>query len=192
MILNQLIVADRNALAPDLAEAALVHQLAHGLEVRITIGHVGLDKLEHGDGGLVKAHKNSVVDLAQAEKLKDLAGLGTYSGDTTNTDHESELGLGSNEEMAIGLGFSLATNQIDFVPSVFLDIPLGMLEHDAVVLLVMSNSLFGLCTFDRGNTNSGPPSLQEGLGDGKNLTLGLGLLNPGRFDRFLGLGLGFG
>jgi hypothetical protein len=48
----------------------------------IPIGDIGLDEAEHVGGGLVDLEENTVVDLAQAEELQNLAGLGADSVDT--------------------------------------------------------------------------------------------------------------
>ena len=69
----------------DLSVAALVNQLADGLEIRLAgehsavvhakdfedrpIGDIWLDKTEHLLGGLRNLHKNTIVDLQQTEEL---------------------------------------------------------------------------------------------------------------------------
>ena len=46
------------------------------------IGDIGLDEAEHVGGGLVDLEEDTVVDLAQAEELQHLAGLGADAVDT--------------------------------------------------------------------------------------------------------------
>ncbi len=45
-------------------------------------GNVGLCNSEHVDGGLVQFHKDTVEDLAETEKLKNLADFGADTIDT--------------------------------------------------------------------------------------------------------------
>ena len=76
VILNDLVVGERDALLVDFAVAALIDEGADGLEVRIAIGDVGLDDLEHFGGGLREADEDAVVDLEEAQELEDLAWFG--------------------------------------------------------------------------------------------------------------------
>ncbi len=48
----------------------------------IPIGDERLDEAEHVLGGLVDLDEGAVVDLAEAEELQHLAGLGAQSVDT--------------------------------------------------------------------------------------------------------------
>ncbi len=47
VVLDDLVVGEGDALLVDLAVAALVDEGADGLEVRVAVGDVGLDDLEH-------------------------------------------------------------------------------------------------------------------------------------------------
>lgn len=97
--LNLVVVRHSDALAVDLGVATLVDELTHGLQVGVTekkvrvkqdktegrllpVGDVRLNQLQHLLGGSVQAHKHGVVDLAQTQKLQNLAGLGVQSVDT--------------------------------------------------------------------------------------------------------------
>jgi len=52
VVLNQLVVGERNALLVDLAVATLVDELADGLEVGVAVGDVRVDDGQHLLGGL--------------------------------------------------------------------------------------------------------------------------------------------
>ena len=122
-LLNLLVLHQRNALLVQLGETTLVDQLADGLEVGVTVSDVGLDQTEHFDGGLVQAHEDGVVDLAQAEELQGLLHLGRGLVDTTNTDDDSNATLGLSEQVSVSTGISSLGNQI----SLHLSVPLGVL-----------------------------------------------------------------
>ena len=92
--LDEVVGRDGGAVAVDLDEAALVDQLAHGLEVGRAPGDVRLADAEHVDGGLVQLDEDAIVDLAEAEQLEDLADFGGDLVDTADTHHKSQLGLG--------------------------------------------------------------------------------------------------
>lgn len=88
-LLDDGVVGDGDALAVDLGVAALVDELADGLEVDLAVGDVGRDEVEHLLGRLGDADKDTVVDLEQAEELEDLLGLG---GDLRDTSGVSARG----------------------------------------------------------------------------------------------------
>ena len=73
IILDDLVVGEGNALLIDFAVAALVDEGADGLEVRVAVGDVGLDDLEHFGCSLCEADEDAVVDLEEAQELEDLA-----------------------------------------------------------------------------------------------------------------------
>ena len=85
--LNNGVVGQGDALLVDLAVAALVDELADGLQVGLAVGDVGLDETEHLLGGPGDLDKDTVVDLQEAEELQDFAGLG---GDLVDTESHSE------------------------------------------------------------------------------------------------------
>ena len=80
--LDQSVVGQGNALLVDLAVATLVDELSHRLEIRIAVGNVRFDHLEHLRGCLGDPDKDAVVDLQQPQKLEDLPGLGSDLVDT--------------------------------------------------------------------------------------------------------------
>ena len=75
-LLNDGVVVESNARLVDLAIAALVDKLAHGIAGRVAVGDVRLNHADHVDGGAVKSHEDTVVELAQTEELHDLLLLG--------------------------------------------------------------------------------------------------------------------
>lgn len=82
VLLDDLVVGERDTLLVDLAVAALVHELTDALEVGVTVGDEGVDNGQHLLGCLGQADEDTVVDLEQTEELQDLAGLRTNLVDT--------------------------------------------------------------------------------------------------------------
>lgn len=82
VLLDDLVVGERDTLPVDLAVAALVHELTDALKVGVTVGDVRVDDGQHLLGGLGQADEDTVVDLQQTEKLQDLAGLRSDLVDT--------------------------------------------------------------------------------------------------------------
>lgn len=82
VIFDDLVVGERNPLLVNLAVSALVNELPDGLEVRIAVGDVRLDDLQHFVGGFCKTDEDAVVDLEKTKKLEDLAGFGSDFVDT--------------------------------------------------------------------------------------------------------------
>jgi hypothetical protein len=81
--LNDGVVGESNALLVDLSISTLVDELTDGLQVGVSVGDPWLDNLEHLQGGLGHADKNTIVDLEETEELEDLAGLWCNLVDTT-------------------------------------------------------------------------------------------------------------
>lgn len=86
--LNDLVVGKGNALLVDLAVAALVDQLADGLQVGLAVSDVRLDKTKHLLGSLGHLDEDTVVDLEETEKLEDFTGLGC---DLVDTERQSAM-----------------------------------------------------------------------------------------------------
>lgn len=76
VVLDKLVVAERDALLVDLSVATLVDELANALEVGVAVGDVRVDNGQHLSGGLGQTDEDTVVDLEKAEKLENLARLG--------------------------------------------------------------------------------------------------------------------
>lgn len=82
VLLDHLVVGQGDAHLVDLAVTALVEELAHALQVGVTVGDVGVDDGQHLLGGLGQTDEGTAVDLEQTEQLQDLAGLGSDLVDT--------------------------------------------------------------------------------------------------------------
>lgn len=75
VLLDDGVVRQGDALAVDLAIAALVDELPDALEVGVAVGNPRLNSLDHLRRGLGNTDEDAVVDLTEAEKLEDLARL---------------------------------------------------------------------------------------------------------------------
>lgn len=128
VVSDDLVAGDRDALAVNLGESALEDELAHRLEVGVAVGDEGLDALQHVQGGVGEADEDTVVDLAQAHELEDLAGLGVDAVDTADADHEGKLGLRLAEEVAGLLGLAAKAHKVALCAAVLLDVLLSALE----------------------------------------------------------------
>lgn len=122
------IVLEGNALTVDLGMTTFVNKLTDGLKGRSAVGDVGLDDAEHVDGGLGQADEDTVVDLTQAEELKNLAWLGAHLVDTLDADDEGELGLGGYIEGVGGAGEALKADFFTLLGTVLGNVSLGTLE----------------------------------------------------------------
>lgn len=127
-LLDDLIVGQGDTLTINLTVTTLVDELADRLQVGLTVGNVGLDKLEHLLGGVGELDKGSVVDLTETEELHNLAGLGAELVDTLDTDDKGELGLLSNIVRTSVTGNTLETDLLLLSGAVLLDVGLGTLE----------------------------------------------------------------
>lgn len=54
----------------------------------LPISDVRLDNSQHVDGGFVELYKNSIVDLEETKKLKNLANTRTHSIDTEERNYD--------------------------------------------------------------------------------------------------------
>lgn len=136
VVLDQLIVGQRNALLVDLAISTLVHELAHRLQVGVTVCDVWVDDCEHLLGGLGQADEDAIVDLKESEELENLAGLWRNLVDTLDTNDENKLVLVWDVEGAILLAQAGESDLLTLGIAVFLDVGLGALEDDTTLLLV--------------------------------------------------------
>jgi hypothetical protein len=84
VLLNDLVVGERDTLLVDLSVTTLVDELTDALEVGVTVSDVGVDDGQHLLGSLGEADEGTVVDLDQTEKLQDLAGLRSNLVDTAD------------------------------------------------------------------------------------------------------------
>ena len=72
VLLDDLVVGQRDALLVDFTVAALVDEVADGLDGRVAVGDVGFDDLKHFGGGFCDFDEDAIVDLEEAEELEDL------------------------------------------------------------------------------------------------------------------------
>jgi len=126
------VVEDGDSLALDLGESTLVDELLDGLQVGVTVGNVWLYESEHVLGGLVKLNEGGVSGLEETEELEHLSGLGVHLGDTSDTDDDSELGLGGHVEVTLALGGSLVGDEGSLDVSVSRDVLLGSGEGNGL------------------------------------------------------------
>jgi hypothetical protein len=156
VLLDDGVVGEGNALLVDLAVSTLVDELLDGLQVGVTVGNPGLDDLDHLGGGLGDPDEDTIVDLEQAEKLEDLAGLGGDLVDTAmvlsvklktqdhglarheplDADQEDQVGAGGNVGRVALAGDAGETDLLALGLTVLLDVLLGTLEDDLTLLLV--------------------------------------------------------
>ena len=138
MLLNNGVVGERDAvLLAGLGVAALVDELAHGLQVRIPVGDEGLNDLEHLRGGLGEANEDTVVDLEETEKLQCLTLLWVDLVDTLNADDEDEARLGRDIVGAFLLGDASEADLLALGVAVLFDVGFGALEDLATLLLLL-------------------------------------------------------
>lgn len=134
-LLDDSVVGKGNTLLVDLSVSTLVDELADGLEVWVSVSDPWLDDLEHLEGGLGHADKDTIVDLEETEKLQDLAWLWGDLVDTLDTDDEDELGLVWDVEGSLGLGDTSEADLLALLVTVLLDVLLSTLEDDTALLL---------------------------------------------------------
>jgi len=129
ILLNNGVVGDRQTLSLDLGISALVNQLTDSLQTRITPSDVRIGDTKHLDSSFVQLDKNTVVDLTQTKKLKDLARGRMNLVDATNSDDERKLGLIRDIVVA---GFASLTLELDggtLLLAILIHILLGALEN---------------------------------------------------------------
>lgn len=164
--LDDSVVGNGDSLTVDLSESSLVDEFLNGLKVGVAIGNVGLDQLEHREGGLVQLDKCGIVDLSKSEELQDLSGLGVQLVDTSDSDNEGEFRLGLDVEVARGLSLSLEGKERLLSVSVFLDVLFGSLEDDFSLNFSGLSEGSDLLLFVDGLLRSGSSFFENGLGDG--------------------------
>jgi len=148
--------------------AALVHELADRLEVRITPSDVGIGDAQHAQRRLVQLHESRIVDLTQTEKLKYLPDSRVESVDTPDSHDNGQLGFGRNVEVAVFAGVSGQTKFLSVSFLVLLSVSLGLLKDGQTFGLI--RLLFEESSFELFGTKAGLclPLLQKRLGDSGN------------------------
>jgi hypothetical protein len=132
-LLDNGVIGERDALLVDSSVSTLVDEFTDGLQVRGTVGDVGLNQLKHLSGSVGETEEDTVVDLEKTEQLEDLAGLGSDVVDTLDTDNEDKLGLGGNVEVTVGLGLTTKTDLIGFLGTVLTNVLVSTLEDDVAL-----------------------------------------------------------
>ena len=84
---------------------------------------------------LVELDEDAVVDLPQPQELQHLADLGVKAEHTPDPDHERQLRLGRHVEVALLLGLALQHDLLPLSLAVLLDVLLGPLEDELLLLL---------------------------------------------------------
>ena len=94
VLLDDLVVGQRDALLVDLSISALVDEVADGLDAGVAVGDVGFDYFEHFGCGLCEFDEDAVVDLEETEELHDLARFRGHLVDTEDSllERETERG----------------------------------------------------------------------------------------------------
>ena len=163
---NDGIVGEGKAAAVDLAVATLVDKLRDSGAGREAVSDEGLDHADHVPGGLVELDKDGVVNLAQSEQLQDLLRLRGKLVDTSDPDEESNLGLSLDEELVLGLGISLVSDELLIGSLVLIEVLLGILHGEISGGLARLGG-FGSLSLEGGETlGISGLLLEDGLGDG--------------------------
>jgi len=154
VLLDDGVVGEGDALAVDLAVAALVDELTDALEVGIAIGNPRLDDLDHLSGSLGHLDEDTIVDLTETQELKDLARLRRDLVDTMkmsaavlrksqnsdclplDADNEDKLSLSRDVERALLFGDPGKADFLALLLTVLLHVFLSTLEDDLALLLV--------------------------------------------------------
>jgi hypothetical protein len=130
---NDFVVIEGNAGTVNLTVATSVDKLADGGTGRVAVSDKGLNVTNHVHGGLVDADENTVVELAETEKLGNLLLLGGELVDTAGTDNKGNLGLGLNKDGTILLGGTLIVNELLVSGGVFLGVLLGVSDGSGLL-----------------------------------------------------------
>lgn len=96
VILDELIVGERNPLFVDLTIPTLVNKLTNRLQVRIAVGDERIDDSEHFLCGLCEAHKDAIIELEKSKELHNFSGFGGDLVDTRSRQWSRPLGVASN------------------------------------------------------------------------------------------------
>lgn len=151
--LDDRVVGESNALLVDLSVSTLVDELTNRLQVGVSVGNPWLDNLQHLEGGLGHADKDTVVNLEESEELEDLSGLWCDLVDTAlllaqdqtrrldvslplDTDNEDQFLLSGDVERTILLGQTLKADLLTLLVTVLFHVLLRTLEDDAALLLL--------------------------------------------------------
>ena len=121
-LLDHGVVRERDSLLVHLTVTTLVDQFSNGLQVRVTEHDVRLNLAELVERRLVGADEDAVVDLTQAEKLKNLLRLRVDVVQTTQAHDEDELVLGFDVETTLRARLALEADEVGFLCLVKTDV----------------------------------------------------------------------
>lgn len=119
-VLNDRVVGHRNTLLVDFGEPTLVKEGTGCRQGWVSVRDKRLDQAKHGDGSRVQLDENSVVDLTETKQLQDLAHFWGNAHDTTDADHQSNLGLRIHVHTALLLCLTSNANQIILYSAILL------------------------------------------------------------------------
>jgi len=159
-------MATRGEFGCNQLSALLASQEVFGPNDYSPVGDVWFDETKHLLSSLGDPDKDSIVDLEQSEELEDLSGLGGDLGDTLDPDNKVNLALGRNVKVTRLPSLSLQPDLLLLLVSVLLDVLVSSLEDDLSLGLSLLLSLGSLGQLLLPRLLSGPPLLQQGLGDG--------------------------
>ena len=151
-IRNKGIVGERDSGPVNFTVATFVDEMADGFKVRLAIGDIGLDDLEHFLGCFGEFDEDTIVDLEEAKKLQDFTGLRSDLVDTgtkrlvllhsiwycaipLDADDKDEFGLSGNIKIAFLSRETFQADLFTFGVLILLDIGLGALENDLTLSL---------------------------------------------------------
>lgn len=101
LLIDEVVVNDWDALAIYLCKSPLVDEVTDGLYSGLAVCDVVVDDAEGVERCLVAAHKDSIVDLAEAKETQDRADFGGDTDDTTYTYDKVHLRLIRHVELVV-------------------------------------------------------------------------------------------
>ena len=125
-VVNDGVVVDGDSGAVNLSEATGVDELGGGGAGGVSVGDEGFNETDHVPGSTVELDEGTVMELTESEELHDLLLLGGKLVDTSDSDHESDLGLGFDEDVTSLLGVSLVLDEGSVGGGVLLGVLLGV------------------------------------------------------------------
>jgi len=159
------VIGESNTLLVNLSISTLVDELTGSLEVGVSICDPWFNNLEHLEGGLSHANEDTIVDLEETEKLKDLAGLWCDLVDTLDTDNKDQLILSWDVVRTILLRKAGETDLLAFLVTILFNVLLGTLEYDTALLFLSLLLLLKLGGSLLSRLLLALALLQESLGD---------------------------
>ncbi len=164
--LDALVRAQRDALFMDLAVAAFINEVFNGRPGGVAPRDGVVHELQHVERGLVQLHEDAVVDLAETQKLEDLADLGRVVVESLAADDQGDLGLGLDEDAALEARLPLAVDDGPALGLVLLLVLGGLLQVERLLALEMLLVLLLLLYFLRSKSSLALLQLKDVFWDG--------------------------